>query len=146
MFRATWLGFKFLLSLLLVAAVALLLSRPREVLREPAILGFAAFLLFLSALPWVSFDRPGRAFGLVGIVFSLAFLLVAGSFITGHTHLPKACGGRSAGLCEFINYLHSVGGPYLAGTPFVCLAVFMLYGSVVIIRRANAHSAASSAA
>ena len=140
MLSIIWLGIKLTLSLVLVAALWLLLSQPIEPLRRPAVLGFGAFLLFLAALPWVNFERPHRAFGLVGIFISLGFLIVVGSFLTGDTSFPMSCSGRSADFCEFINSLYALGGPYLAAAPIAILAAFMLAGSAVIIIQASRRS------
>jgi hypothetical protein len=133
---ALWLGFKFVLSLGLVAFAAMILWTSKNLIQQPGPLGVGAFMLFLAALPWVP-GRISRALGLLNIFMSISFAFIAGSMVTGGTQLPGACTGRSAAFCEFINDLHALGGPWLAALPVIVAAATMLGGGIVIIVRAG---------
>ena len=101
---------------------------------EAALLAGAAAFLFLAALPWVNLERPSRALGLAGIMFSFGLLLVASRPFTKANEYPLACVGRRA-WCEVENFLFLLGGPPLASLPFAVLGIGLLAFSLRAVWR-----------
>ncbi|MCL2636413.1 MAG: hypothetical protein FWD50_07310 [Betaproteobacteria bacterium] len=133
MSNRVWLAFKFVLSVLLVAApLALFVVAPRAI-NEPMFLGLSAALLYFAALPWVNFTTPNRGLALAGIVFSSAPVFVAAQTVTGNLSFPRQCLWPGAMLCDIDNLLFAVGGEYLAAAPFAILAVFIFVGSISML-------------
>jgi hypothetical protein len=132
--KLLWLLLKGLLSSILVAiAVAMVLFRPLTL--EPSTLTLSAACLFIAALPWIDFSKPGRPIGLASLVLSFVFLKITSDLVAGSGAFPKVCDGRRKAYCHFENFLYEVGGKYLAAAPVFALGTLLFVGGVVLIFR-----------
>jgi hypothetical protein len=75
--------------------------------------------------------------GLLSVFTSIMFAFLAGNMVTGVVQFPRVCKGRSAGLCELFNGLHALGGPWLAASPTILIAVALLGGGILIVVRGD---------
>lgn len=136
MLEKLWFGFKFLLSAMLVAGPLTLFTLMPHALAQPFLLGIAAGLLFIAALPWVDFTSPNRALGLASFVFALGLGLLAWQDAFGTAaSWPKSCGGRGSLICELRNLLWLIGGPVLAALPWAMLSLLLLWAGLRLVKR-----------
>ncbi|MCH2242676.1 MAG: hypothetical protein MK041_12290 [Aquabacterium sp.] len=125
-----WLAFKGLLSSAMLAVAIWLACVAWPPTAHPGFLLPISLLIFFAALPWVRWDRPSRALGLVLITLSFGAAFAAYLIVVEPDPWPRACSGRHALACELINLLHSLGGVYLAALPFAGAALVALYAGV----------------
>lgn len=130
-----WLAFKGLLSSAMLAVAIWLARVAWPPTAHPGFLLPVSLLIFFAALPWVRWDRPSRALGLVLITLSFGAAFVAYLTVVGPDPWPRPCSGRHALACEFINLLQALGGVHLAALPFAGAALVALYAGVRMATR-----------
>jgi hypothetical protein len=100
------------------------------------VFGIMGGLVFFAALPWVNFQRPSRALGLVVVVFGLMTLLLAVSQMLQPEDFPQDCSSRRRGvLCHVENGLFEVGGAVLAALPYALAGLALLVIGVRLVWR-----------
>jgi hypothetical protein len=126
-FTGIWILFKLGLSAVLLLGVGGLFWLGLRHGFPDWVFGIMGGLVFFAALPWVNFQRPSRALGLVIVVFGLMTLLLAGRIMLHPEVFPQDCSSRRRGvLCIVENGLFEVGGALLAGLPYALAGLALL--------------------
>ena len=131
-----WILFKLALSaVLLVGAGTLFWLGLRH--GFPAwVFGIMGGLVFFAALPWVNFQRPSRALGLVFVVFGSMTLLLAVRQMLQPEDFPQDCSSRRrVVMCHVENGLFEMGGAVLAALPYALAGMALLMIGVRLVWR-----------
>ncbi len=97
-----------------------------------------AFMMFIAVTPWVfgqaapSSSNPSRAFGLAMIFIGIGII----GFAVQSSYVPEHCSDRrSTIVCEFLNWVFSIGGALAVGVLQSLFGLLFLVGGYFIVKR-----------
>lgn len=142
-----WKGVKLLLSCVLVLAAAIFIfaATVSGRITDPALFGVVGFFLFLAAIPWVSLQKPSRAFGLIAVLISIGIFWLAYETLSGGMHFPADCSpGRGQLGCYAINELYDLGGSQAVGAVWILFGLLTFAAALALFARSR-HAAQQAA-
>ena len=131
-----WILFKLALSAVLLVGVGTLFWLGLRHGFAAWVFGIMGGLVFFAALPWVNFQRPSRALGLVFVVFGSMTLLLAVRQMLQPEDFPQDCSSRRrVAMCHVENGLFELGGAVLAALPYALAGLALLMIGVRLVWR-----------